>query len=53
MKMPFFKNKKRIKTSNFLELPSRDQKKIIMKAARKSNEKQLKTYKKYAYLFEY
>lgn len=51
MTFPFIGTKRRTKSQNFFKLSSRDQKKIIMKAVKESNEKQLKLYKKHSYLF--
>lgn len=53
MILPFLKKTKKVKAKNFLKLKSRDQKKILMEAVKKSNEKQYKLYKKYSYIFDY
>jgi len=50
MKLPLF-GEKRVKAKNFFKLSSRDQKKIIVNAVKKSNEKQKELYDKYPYIF--
>jgi len=51
MKLPFVKEQKRTKSTNFFDLSSVEKKKIIKKAVEESTKEQVKLLKDHGYAF--